>query len=122
MAGDETRDLPLLLCRVAFVFALVGLVLMWPQISAENRFYALVVGVAAGSAVSLSSSFRGLCSTLIAFGAVVVVLSLFTIFTGYSPGRFRTRVVEPSSGIPPLVAGVLLVGTAWTGRRFVQRT
>ena len=122
MAAVATRDLPFLLCRVAFVFVVIGVVLAWPQISADNRFYAVVIGVAAAFALGLSTSFRGLCSTVIAFGSVVVVLSLITIFTGGTLGRFHTHAVEPTSGIPPLVVGVLLVAGACVGRRLVRRT
>ena len=95
---------------------------MWWRLSGDDRFYVVLIAVAGCFALALSSSFYALCSTLSVFGWVVAVFALFTLITGYSVGRHSVRVVDSTSGILPLIVGVLIVGFAVIGKRLVRRS
>lgn len=121
--GDHAgRDFPLLLCRVGFVLALAGCAAVWWRLSADDRFYVVVIALAGSFALGLSTSFRSFCSTLSVFGCVVVGFALFTLVTGYRVGWHRVRAVDHASGILPLMIGILLVGLAFLGKRVVRRS
>jgi hypothetical protein len=122
MAITATRDFPLLLCRIGFALALVGVAAVWSHLSADDRFYAIIVAVAGSFALGLATSFHALCSMLSVFGWITVGFALFTLVTGYRVGWRTVRVVENSSGIAPLILGSLLVIVAFSAKRLVRRT
>jgi len=117
-----TKDFPLLLCRIGFVLALGGVAAVWWRLSADERFYAIIIAVAGSFALGLASSFHAFCSMLAVFGWVTIGLALFTVVTGYSVGWRSVRVVENASGIAPLIFGLLLVVIALIAKRLVRRT
>jgi hypothetical protein len=97
MATTATRDFPLLLCRIGFVLALAGIAAVWWRLSADDRFYAIIIAVAGSFALGLATSFHAFCSTLAVFGWVTIGFALFTLGTGYSVGWRTVRVVESAS-------------------------
>jgi hypothetical protein len=122
MATTVTRDFPLLLCRIGFVLALAGVAAVWWRLSADDRFYAIIIAVAGSFALGLATSFHAFCSTLAVFGWVTIGFALFTLATGYSIGWRTVRVVENASGVTPLIFGLLLVVIAISAKRLVRRT
>ena len=122
MATTATRDFPLLLCRIGFVLALAGVAAVWGRLSADDRFYAIIIAVAGSLTLGLATSFHAFCSTLAVFGWVTIGFALFTLATGYSVGWRTVRVVESMSAIVPLIFGLLLVVIAFSAKRVVRRT
>ena len=121
MATTATRDFPLLLCRIGFVFALAGVATIWWRLSADDQFYAIIIALAGAFALGLSTSFHAFCSTLAVFGCVTIGFALFTLATGYSVEWHHIRVVENASGIQPLIVGALLLGSALVAKKVVPR-
>ena len=120
--GDHAgRDFPLLLCRVGFVLVLAGFAAVWWRLSADDRFYVVIIALAGSAALAISRSFHAFCSTLAVFGCVIVGSALLTVLTGSRVGWHRVHTVENAAGIQPLVIGALILGAALLGRRVAPR-
>jgi hypothetical protein len=119
---NASRDFALLLCRVGFLLALVAIASVWWRLSADDRFYAVIIALAGSIALASSTSFAALCSNLLYFGWITVGFALLTVITGYSVGWHRVRVVESASGILPLILGLLLVAVALGAKKLVRKT
>jgi len=115
-----TRDNALLACRVGFFVTVVFVTFAWSQMTADQRFYVILFAILAWIILASSGSFHVLCSKLVYFGWIVVGFALFTLLTGYRIGWKTVRVVENTSGIPPLIAGLLVVLISFCAKRFIR--
>ena len=118
---SHPRDNALLLCRVAFIVIVAFLAFNWGQMTADQRFYVILFGIAGAIALASSRSFHSLCSKVLYFGWCVAGFALFTLLTGYRVGWKTARVVENTSAIAPLIVGLLIVIISFCAKRFLPK-
>jgi hypothetical protein len=120
LPDTRAKDNALLLCRVGFLVIVVFLAFTWAQMTADQRFYVILLAIAGSIILATSGSFHALCSKLLYFGWIIVGFALFTLLTGYRFGWKTARVVENTSAIVPLIVGLLIVIISFCAKRFVR--